>query len=212
MPPGANPKPDPVRQLARSSCVRVVETKDGKIGSGTIVGVRDGFAYILTAAHVIAGGGRIELHLPGKSKVLTKVDVVAAGKIQDLALLKVAVDDAKLEALPIAGSPPTDETFDAVSAGYGDAAEPEVRAERVLARKLLKRSDTETWFAWECRDRPDTGRSGGALINKDGRLIGVCNGTQDGKGYYCDLAEIQKVLEKKGFDWLWKDVPEKGKK
>jgi hypothetical protein len=131
MPPGPDAKPDLVRQLARSSCVRVVETKSGASGSGTVVGARGGFIYVLTAAHVVAGGDRIEIRLPGKVEPLTEVDVVAAGKMQDLVLLKVATNGVRVEVLPIAATAPSAEAeFDAFSAGYGEAPEPEVRRKR----------------------------------------------------------------------------------
>jgi len=210
--------PEAARQLARSSCVGVVNAAKHERGSGVVIAARGAFLYVLTASHVVSGSDRLEVHLPAinkdaKAKVVTEVDILIDGRTQDVALLRVSAGDVKVTPQPLASTPPSgDEAFDALSAGFGDGAEPEVRAERVLARKLLRRAGGETWFAWETRERPDTGRSGGALIDAGGRLIGICSGTQEGKGYYTHVDEIRALLKKKNQGWLLEVAAEKGKK
>jgi S1-C subfamily serine protease len=218
--PGPDSKPesglDSARQLARYSCVRVVNAAKNGRGSGVVIAARGAFLYVLTASHIVSGSNRIEVHLPtvekdAKAKVVTDVDILVDGRTQDVALLRVSAGDVKVTLAPLTRvSPAGDEEFEAVSAGYGDSAEPDVRSERVLARKLLRRGG-ESWFAWECRDRPDTGRSGGALVDTNGRVIGVCSGTQDGKGYYTHADEIRALLKKKSQAWLL-EVDDENKK
>jgi S1-C subfamily serine protease len=217
--PGPDSKPagsvDAARRLARSSCVQVV-SKSGT-GSGVVIGVRGAFLYVLTASHVVAGSDRLEVHLPpvdkdAKAKVIADVDVLIDGKVPDVALLRVSAGDVKVTPLALAAEAPGgDMAFDAVSASAGENAAPDVRAERVLARKLLRRPDGETWFVWETRERPETGRSGGALIDSGGRLIGLCSGAQEGKGYYTHVDEIRALLKKKNQGWLLQTGGEKGK-
>jgi S1-C subfamily serine protease len=219
--PGPDSKPadgaEAARQLAQSSCVQVVNAAKNNRGSGVVIGVRGAFLYVLTASHVVSGSDRLAVHLPpadkdSKAKVVTDVDILIDGKAQDVALLRVSAGDVKVTPLALAAAPPGgDEAFDALSAGAGDDTDPNVRAERVLGRKLLRRANGETWFAWETRDRPETGRSGGALIDSGGRLIGLCSGTQEGKGYYTHVDEIRALLKKKSQGWLLEVGGKKGK-
>ena len=41
-----------------------------------------------------------------------------------------------------------------------------------------------------------SGRSGGPLLDADGRLIGVCSGTQEGMNYYTHPDEIRGALQR----------------
>lgn len=59
------------------------------------------------------------------------------------------------------------------------------------------------------RNSPRPGRSGGGLINDEGRLVGVCWGTSDvssgnGIGYFTPTSSIEKVFEENGYGWLLK--------
>lgn len=60
------------------------------------------------------------------------------------------------------------------------------------------------------KNSPRPGRSGGGLINKEGKLVGVCWGTSDissggGIGYFTPISSIKNVFEKNGHGWLLKD-------
>lgn len=61
------------------------------------------------------------------------------------------------------------------------------------------------------RNSPRPGRSGGGLINDEGRLVGVCWGTSDvssgnGIGYFTPTSSIEKVFEENGYGWLLKSA------
>lgn len=57
------------------------------------------------------------------------------------------------------------------------------------------------------KNSPRPGRSGGGLIDDDGRYVGVCWGTSDvssgnGIGYFTPTAAIRKVFDRNGYGWL----------
>ena len=47
-------------------------------------------------------------------------------------------------------------------------------------------------------------RAQGSLIERDGKVIGICSATQAGRGYYIHLDEIQAALKRsgEGISWL----------
>src|SRR5436189_6385948 len=86
--PGPDSKPagppEAARQLARSSCVGVVNAAKQERGSGVVIAARGAFVYVLTASHVVSGSDRLEVHLPAinkdaKAKVVTEVDILIEG-------------------------------------------------------------------------------------------------------------------------------------
>lgn len=196
-PAGASP--------AASGCVRVAA--GDRVGSGAVVGTRGAFLFVLTAAHVVGAGedvtvvpfrpdGTVRAALGDPTVLLRRPDL-------DLALVRVFAGDdpPPVQALVPPGEAPRDGPFSAASIGCGDAA-PDRRAERVLGKKLLRRPGGDTVFVWEAEARPEPGRSGSPLLDDRGRVLGVCSGTQGGKGYYVHPDEIHAALKKAGYAWL----------
>ncbi len=212
--PAAAGAATPAKRLTAGACVRVVADGQGHEGSGAVIGKRGVFLYVLTASHVVAGSDKLELSLPrkgGKDLPLRDAEVLVNGAEQDVSLLRASAGEAEITPLRLAGAGthPADEEFDALSAGYSGSGSPGFREEHVLGKKLLRRRDGSNVFAWECRDRPEPGRSGGPLVDNEGRLIGICRGAQDGKGYYCHLDEIRALLKKHNYAWLEQGTEEK---
>lgn len=197
------------RQVAAAS-VRISERGGETVATGVAVAARGGYFYVLTAAHAVKGAGAFSVQSApaanGNSSRHGHVDVLLREPACDVALLRVRVGEQAPPSLPIAGFPvPGDiEEFDAVSVAFAGTT-PLPRVERVLAKKLLKRGSLEATFVWETRARPEPGRSGGPLVDSAGRVIGVCRGAQDGRGYFCHQEEIAALLKKRGYAWL---VPE----
>lgn len=205
LPRAKAPPPEQVKKVASAACVRVADHEGKREGSGVVVGKRAGFLYVLTAAHVVEGSKRIEISVPigtkGDAKPVGMAELLLKCRSQDFALLRVqSKDDVKpvpIAARQVDQSGPIEWT----SIGIGLEGV-EVRNEQVIGKKLLRKPDGSTTFVWECRDKPEFGRSGGPLIDTEGQLMGICSGTQNGKGYYCHVDEIVAVLVKRDYAWL----------
>jgi S1-C subfamily serine protease len=208
--PTADPSDDTMT-LARQACVRITETASGRSGSGAIVGRRDGSIYILTAAHVIAKAKEIRVvpfpasDYPKPDKTLNDAIVLIESAGPDLALIRVPDRELKLTPMSFAIKTEAAGAFTGIAVGCDAAGIPDARSEKIAGKRLLKRKNGDSVFAWETEKRPDHGRSGGPLLDEQGRLLGICLGTQDDKGYYCHTDEIRAVLKARGYDWIWKN-------
>lgn len=201
-----------LRVAARSATVRIESADHSRTGTAVIVGRRGNGWYALTAAHVVGAG---ELHVyhypaatfPKPADVVRDVDVVARIPQLDLAVLRFV--DAKIDVEPLrlanAQKAPKEEPFAVLCVGCDPDREPDCRVDRVSGKKLLRRPDGTTYFVWEAETKPVAGHSGGPLLDQNGRVLGICNGTQDGKGYYCHVDEIRAALKSKNLAWLWDD-------
>jgi hypothetical protein len=182
-----------------------------------VVAGRDGYFYVLTANHVVANAHDIQVHtFPTGDKpgpVLTDAVVLLQAADADLALLRLPAGSVKVTplALPPPGTKLGGESFTGLSVGCAADGPPECRAEKIAGKRLLRRPNGVAAFVWETAEKPDHGRSGGPLLDARGRLVGVCSGTQDGKGYYSHLDEIHAAFTKRKYDWIWqtdRPVPE----
>jgi len=169
---------------------------------------RGAFIYVLTARHVIAGARELRIVLAADGESATfDAELLATWPEQDLALLRIAADPKRLPVLRLAGAngkPAT--TGDTVlSVGFGDGKTPTGDMDRLVGKRLLRRPDGRAAFVWEVEKASIAGRSGGPLVDSAGKVIGVCLGTQDGKGYYCHLDEILAALKGRGYAWAWQE-------
>src|SRR5690242_12477495 len=90
----------PERQfIAITSAVQIVNVTRSTKGSGAIIRQSGPFVYILTAAHVLEGGKRFEIHTfssasyPRATKVYSDPEVLARTLDDDLALLRLTTSD-----------------------------------------------------------------------------------------------------------------------
>ena len=58
---------------------------------------------------------------------------------------------------------------------------------------------------WEAARPPAHGRSGGPLLDKHGRLVGLASGHDGKAGYYVHIDEIHAFLRANALRWLTED-------
>src|SRR5262249_5801972 len=156
--------------------VHVVDAKGH--GSGVLVRRKGPYAFVLTAAHVVAGGKKFEVRLrPAKGKAKAHfAELLASDADSDAAVLRLTTDDdppAPLNLCPLDDLPKKAPSV-AASAGWASGEAPTVLDEAVT-RKAHVRRDKEhgAVWCWETERKQDRGRSGGPLLDGDGRVIGL---------------------------------------
>ena len=139
------------------------------LGSGVIV-TKDG--YILTNNHVVDGADKIEVTL-GDGRTFKDVRVIGRDEKSDVAILKIKADD-----LPFATMADSDkiETGDIVLAignpfGIGQTVTMGMVSATGRASVMGNKEGYEDFIQTDAAINP--GNSGGALVDTEGRLVGV---------------------------------------
>ena len=91
-----------------------------------------------------------------------------------------------------------------LTVGIGDRDPPEAIADWVRDHKLVTKIDGAKAIHWEADLAQPQGRSGGPMLDTQGRVLGICTGKMNGKGYYLAIDEIFYLLEKGGYRFLVK--------
>lgn len=109
-------------------------------------------------------------------------------------------------ALPLAkpGQRPKKFPFDALAVGCDEGFSARCLLDKVEAKRFIRRTNGNAIF-WETYLMSRHGRSGGALLDAQGHVIGLCAGNQNYKGYYVHTDEIHAWLKSAGYEWLWRD-------
>jgi S1-C subfamily serine protease len=199
------------------STVRISsDNRDFTTCSGVVIAVREGAAYVLTAAHGAKSTGEYKLEwftrdkypLPARQFTATQIGVVLESPTEDISLIKVAVGkDAPPGICKLApvGARTKEFPVSALVVGCGDGGAPTAQVVQIAGKKLRKKTELDMAFFWETTVPPVSGRSGGPLIDRQGRLIGICaakGGDLAQKGYYSHLDEIHATLKRNGQEWL----------
>ena len=192
--------------------MRVVNPAKKSEGSGVIVGRTGALVYLLTADHVVAGADGVHVSLFAEkndakaSKTYRNGRVIArSADRRDLALVRIAMDEKTLSVLrvcPVGAAPPIDH-FPGFATGCSEGQAPTgVEYSTLIKRKAREKGDAESAYFWEAPGTITRGRSGGPLIDRRGLVVGICSGTNDGKGYYTHVDEIHRFFKQRGCDWL----------
>lgn len=194
------------RARALAATVKVVNDGDRAEGSGVLLRQHGQHVYILTAAHVVPAARTVAVEISaGKPRQYAGVTVLARSAEADLAVLRLRTQDELPAALPLApplkkASLPPSGTF---SVGWSRGNRPTATEETVRGSKLVRRPEekSEAWH-WETTGKPVLGRSGGPLVDTDGRILGIASGHDREHGYYVHGDEIRAFLRREGLKWL----------
>lgn len=162
---------EPVSALyaAARSVLPVVAEGEGfqRIGSAFLVA---GDA-VVTAYHVVVGARRVRLHLPDGRRLTTR-DVWAMDPVRDVAVLHVEAEAVRAAGLaPLALAPPHDlggAGSPVFSAGWPDGVQ---RTSVGVRYHDLHPAPDET--VWVSSNAVRPGDSGGPLLDRQGRVLGV---------------------------------------
>jgi S1-C subfamily serine protease len=153
------------------------QTPFGPQGGGTATGsgfVIDREGHILTNAHVVSGGGPIEVTL-GEDQSPVDAELVGTDPSTDLALLEVDPGEVELHPLPLADSSEVEVGDPVVAIGNPFGLDRTATAGIVSA--LQREISAPNGFAISDVIQTDApinpGNSGGPLIDAQGRVIGV---------------------------------------
>jgi serine protease Do len=161
-----------VKQLSMATNATVTITNKGSHGSGCIIS-KDG--YIVTNYHVIAGNNPLEVILNDGRKLPCKF--IRGHEESDLALLKVEMDFPTSYLLPAIGKYSVGD--DVFAIGTPNSVELGQTLSKGIVSGVRKKEKME-WIQTDVSVNP--GNSGGALVNKNGELIGIVNSKLVGFG------------------------------
>jgi Do/DeqQ family serine protease len=146
------------------------ERMQNSLGSGVIVS-RDGI--IVTNTHVVKGGGVAEIRVALADKREYDAKIVLADEKSDIAVLRIEKPDRDFPTLEFADSDRL-EVGDIVLAignpfGVGQTVTQGIVS--ALARTEIGSSDSQVFIQTDAAINP--GNSGGALVDVNGRLVGI---------------------------------------
>jgi hypothetical protein len=215
-----------LRQAAFEATAYTYHPASRSRGSAILVAQKGGKAYLLTAAHVVPvpdrtiGGHEKEdpknveisfysVQRPDHVILSGNAVVIARMPNEDLAVLATELKNAP-KPIPIcprnqksmAGLKPP---FEVLTMGVLLDGPPESQFDQVKDRKVIRKPDGTKALFWEAAIPQQLGRSGGAMIDADGYVIGIASGTEHGNGYYTHIDEIHWGLVHGDLSWLFGD-------
>ncbi|MBV9126153.1 MAG: trypsin-like peptidase domain-containing protein, partial [Planctomycetes bacterium] len=200
-----------LKQRLLAATVRIVMVPEGAQGTGTIIDASPPLVYVLTACHVVEGAQRLDVFTfpespaAGQGQGPWSGEVIARAKASDLALVRLVGRGVRVA--PVRVCPPSlvpgFMPFPVLTAGCDGGGAPSCQTDILRGKVRAARWDGESAaLYWEALHPPAAGRSGGAIVGRQGYLLGVCSGSYNHKGYYVSLEEIDRFLKDNGFGFL----------
>lgn len=179
-------------------------------GTGVVIGTKDGFAYLLTASHIIGDFDAVGIAFtsrvtyPKPVWYPDRVEVLARWPEPDLALLRFPLGMQNVSVLPLAPAWQRPKVFPVGVQTIGVGSDPAatIRADKLLAKEFIARDEKQLAIFWKTETAPEPGRSGGPLLDGKGRVIGLAVASSGGKGFYTHHDEILAGLKRGGYGWL----------
>jgi len=171
------------------------EFKTRSLGSGFIVKVKDGWAYILTNNHVVAKAKKIKVKLSDGS--VYKAEVVGKDPKTDVALIKIKVGNKKVPTVKLGDSSKikVGEFVIAVGNPYGLNWTVTHGIVSAKGRHGLGLNPIENFIQTDAAINP--GNSGGPLCDIRGRVIGINTAivrNAQGLGFAVPINIAKKVM------------------
>ncbi len=190
------------------ACPRV-SSPGSSDGTGVVIGVKDEFAYVLTANHV-ATSDRVAVRFTSRETYPRAAwfgdgaEVVSRWPEPDIALIRFPVNKRTVPVLPLAPAWQRPKTFPepALVAGVGRNQASTTRGDTILAKEFVKREGKGAAFFWRTESALEPGWSGGPLLDSHGRVIGLGVAARGEAGYFAHHDEILAALKRDGFGWL----------
>jgi S1-C subfamily serine protease len=175
--------------------VQVANGGQGGTGSAVIV---DPEGYLLTNAHVVDGADRIGVTLPDGSRY--DATLVGSDPTSDVAVLQV--DATGLPAVDIAAEVEVGQTVVAIGSPFGLEGSVTSGIVSGIDRTLSSGRDQSALLGMIQTDAAiNPGNSGGALVDSQGRLVGIntaifsASGTSSGVGFAIPAATAMATAE-----------------
>jgi S1-C subfamily serine protease len=199
---------------ALRATIKVINLTTNHEASGVIVKQEAKAVYFLTAAHVAKPDDKLAISVftaesyPKAAEVYKSATVLASDPQRDIAVIRLFTTDTMPRVLPLC--PPKKvvdgKDFPALSVGCGDDKAPLCRVETVIRKiKVQRPGEKGTTLTWEAAIAQAKGRSGGALVDKRGFVVGIASGTNDDHGYYVHIDEINRFLKENALDQLYEE-------
>jgi S1-C subfamily serine protease len=207
--PPADRFPARLREAAVTATVQLSGAGGGRLGSGVLIGRGGPHVYILTAAHVVARVRQVDVQVltagkEGKSGVHKGAVVLARFAEADVAVLRLPASAGLPKPLPLAAAKQVPKApFQALSVGWASGDAPTALDELVRRSALVRRpGEKASVHSWETQRKQARGRSGGPLLDRAGRVVGLASGHDRQSGYYVHIVEVHRFLKKNGLGWL----------
>ena len=179
-------------------------------GTGVVIGTKDGFAYLLTAAHIIGDFESVRVLFTSRDRYPKtiwepiSVEILSRWPDPDVALLRFPVGKQSVSVIALAPAWQRPKAFpvEVRTIGVGSERASTIHADRLLAREFLTREGKQLATFWKTETAPEPGRSGGPMLDVRGRVIGLAVAAQGGNGYYTHHDEILAALKRSKYGWL----------